>query len=1446
MENQRGKRQRISHKEPYSIGLDIGTASVGSAVINNDLTVPRKRFKVRDINGNVIKTIKKNMSSVLIFDEANPAKGARTKRTSRRRYTRRNFRLLELKKLFEKEIEKIDPNFFHRIKEDSFFNWNDKEFDKHPLFGNLKEEKKFHNNYPTVFHLRNEIGKNSSKKFDLRLVYLALAHIIKYRGHFLDETFDPDASVSVEKRLNDFIVEYNELFDKDLSIEAKFSEILMSDSSNSVKIESILSLYPSEKNTIFQVFLKLIVGNQGDFNKFFKDELESSSHSGKLVFSSDEVEDEKEELISTIGEDYLDIINLCQSLYSTVALAKIINTDTGESNTPLSASMVKRYNEHKGDLANLKGIVKRFIPEKYEEVFGEQSKTGYTAYIRNPNKMPEKKFYDYLYHEGEKGKISGLLSDSRIYELPAVQKFILKIEQKSFLKKQRTKENGLIPYQLHLKELKIIIENQSEYYPFLHEIEEKLEKLLTFRIPYFVGPLAQTKYINPRFNWLVRKSEDHIKPWNFSEIVDEEKSATKFIEKLISNDQFLFGEKVLPKRSIIYQQFLIFNELTKVSYQIKDGPSRNFDSETKEKIFNSLFKKNKLGRVTVVDLKNYIKNDQCLSEKEDIQIEGIKKKFNSSYSTYADLSEISGLKELLDDDTRLDLVEEIIRILTVFEDKKMRTKQLSKLNLPSNVDIEKLCKKHYKGWANVSKKLIDGIIDGPRKSGKTILGYLKDDDILTKNKNNLNRNFAQLITDKSLDFARKLDESYKIDVKKDYPSLVEDIPGSPTIRRAILQSLYTVDEIIGVMGGMPENIVIEMARTNEVSDSPKTRKERIKKLIKETENDADALNFGISKVSEIFDEVKKDENLFKELEVYLYFLQKGKDMYVTETREAHRQPKEINFYDVKNSTGKYQIDHIIPQSLYSGNPLDNIVLTESTNNKIKDKDVPDKATVDEMKNFWLYLMKKGAISKKKFSFLTKIEQGGLSNEDKFGFINRQLVETRQITKHVARLLNALYEKDDVRIVTLKANMVTKFRKRNGLYKFRELNDLHHAHDAYLVAVIATKLLNVYPKIENELVYGKYRKESFIEKLSSDKAKQRVQFYDAIMKFFDKEEKRSQDNKEILWRKQSDLKVIRDFLDKGQVNVVRKTEKSTQGIDKKAKRNYGLFKETITKNNKHAKESGEKFVASIPIKEKLHGKKLDVEKYGGYQGLVTSFTILIFETGKKGKSKIENIPIFDRNKFEENPKAYLKEKYPNFEDYVELPKYSLLEFKKGYRRYLVSASELHPACQFRLPKRYWKFMYKMDKMIEKGVSDDSNIREELGEVNVEKMYEGLLEYCISFMKRNCLDKTFKDKKISYSETLQKNYYDKAFSDARFSSICAVHIEFRKLLSALTTKGGSTTDFFSEKGDKPLGFRYQGTGELKPDSKTGEANATLIRQSITGLYETRIDLGKLGED
>ena len=105
-------------KKPYSIGLDIGTNSVGWAIVTDDYKVPSKKFK---ISGNTDKQyIKKNLLGALLFDGGETAAERRMKRTSRRRYTRRRNRILYLQEIFKEAIEKIDPNFFYRL-EDSFF-----------------------------------------------------------------------------------------------------------------------------------------------------------------------------------------------------------------------------------------------------------------------------------------------------------------------------------------------------------------------------------------------------------------------------------------------------------------------------------------------------------------------------------------------------------------------------------------------------------------------------------------------------------------------------------------------------------------------------------------------------------------------------------------------------------------------------------------------------------------------------------------------------------------------------------------------------------------------------------------------------------------------------------------------------------------------------------------------------------------------------------------------------------------------------------------------------------------------------------------------------------------------------------------------------------------------------------------------------------------------------
>ena len=58
-----------------------------------------------------------------------------------------------------------------------------------------------------------------------------------------------------------------------------------------------------------------------------------------------------------------------------------------------------------------------------------------------------------------------------------------------FLRKQRTFDNGSIPHQIIYKKC-MFLRRQGEHYAFLKETKLRL-KILTFRIPYYVGPLAR-------------------------------------------------------------------------------------------------------------------------------------------------------------------------------------------------------------------------------------------------------------------------------------------------------------------------------------------------------------------------------------------------------------------------------------------------------------------------------------------------------------------------------------------------------------------------------------------------------------------------------------------------------------------------------------------------------------------------------------------------------------------------------------------------------------------------------------------------------------------------------------------------------------------------------------------------------------------------------------------
>ena len=1093
-------------------------------------------------------------------------------------------------------------------------------------------------------------------------------------------------------------------------------------------------------------------------------------------------------MLGQIGDDFADLFVVAKKLYDAILLSGILTVTDPSTKAPLSSSMIERYENHQNDLAALKQFIKNNLQEKYAEVFSDQSKDGYAGYI--DGKTTQEAFYKY---------IKNLLS-----KFEGADYFLDKIEREDFLRKQRTFDNGSIPHQIHLQEMNAILRRQGEHYPFLKENKEKIEKILTFRIPYYVGPLARG---NREFAWLTRNSDQAIRPWNFEEIVDQTSSAEAFINKMTNYDLYLPEEKVLPKHSLLYETFAVYNELTKVKFIAEGLRDYQFlDSGQKKQIVTQLFKEKR--KVTEKDIIHYLHN---VDGYDGIELKGIEKQFNASLSTYHDLLKIIKDKEFMDDSKNEAILENIVHTLTIFEDREMIKQRLSQYNSVFDEKVIKaLSRKHYNGWGKLSAKLINGICD--KQTGNTILDYLIDDG-------KINRNFMQLINDDGLSFKEIIQKAQVVGKADDVKQVVQELSGSPAIKKGILQSIKIVDELVKVMGHAPDSIVIEMARENQITTrGKKNSQQRYKRIEDSLKNLASGLDSNILKENPTDNVQLQNDRLF------LYYLQNGKDMYTGEALDI-------------NQLSSYDIDHIIPQAFIKDDSLDNRVLTSSKDNRGKSDNVPSIEVVQKRKAFWQQLLDSKLISERKFNNLTKAERGGLDERDKVGFIKRQLVETRQITKHVAQILDARFntevnEKDkknrNVKIITLKSNLVSNFRKEFSLYKVREINDYHHAHDAYLNAVVAKAILKKYPKLEPEFVYGEYQKydlKRYISKYKNpkevEKATEKYFFYSNLLNFFKEEVhyadgtivKRenieySKDTGEIAWNKEKDFATIKKVLSLPQVDIVKKREVQTGGFSKES---------ILPKGN-----------SDKLIPRKTKDILWDTTKYGGFDSPVIAYSILLIADIEKGKAKklktvktLVGITIMEKATFEKNPVTFLENKgYHNVrkENILCLPKYSLFELENGRRRLLASAKELQKGNEIVLPVYLTTLLYHSK--------------------NVHKLDEpGHLEYIQKHRNE------FKDLLNLVSEFSQKYVLAEAnlekiknlYADNEQAGIVILANSFINLLTFTALGAPATFKFFGKDVDRK---RYTTISEI--------LNATLIHQSITGLYETRIDLSKLGEE
>lgn len=1189
----------------YNIGLDIGTGSVGWAVIDSDGEICH--FKGKPTWGS------------RLFPSALPASEARVHRGQRRRYTRRKWRLFLLQELFAGAIEANDPEFFIRLNQSHLLPEDRQSDHKDYLFTLFNDssfdEKAYFKKFPTIYHLRKWLME-TDEKADPRLIYLAFHNIVKHRGNFLqqDNTGLNSQNANVRESVEELCAQLQEYCDS-LDIPCTVED-------NVDKIVQVLSDTHSVRSHLQEEVQKLLGIGVCDLLDKTSAKKMAKALSGALVGLSAELadvfflviekpEDAKTKIYLSKDEDVESFEEICpdealplfeamNKVYSSFVLQEILSSCPGKT---LSVNKVKDYEQYGEDLKLLKALVKEYAPEKYDDFFrGEfyrPSSLHPQKYVYN--KSVAKGYTRYnevrgVAYEDFKKDVEKLFRDTPAVEDARYLDMMERFKEEKFLRRLKTSDNGAIPFQLHLEEMDKIIQNQARFYPFLEEKKKELDSLVTFRIPYYVGPLTQKnarkdRKGSNRFSWSERiegKEHEVIKPWNWEEIIDKDRSATEFILRMTGTCTYLQGEPVLPRCSLLYEEYCVLNELNGAHFTQDGDKEHRFDYQDRSDMLKELFRKGKVSYKKAADWMVQRGNS-------NVRVSGGQgeKGFESKLGSYIFFAkDVFGVDEIPESD--YPMIEEIILWNTIFEDRDILKEKLKRNygDCLSDEQIKKIVRKRFTGWGRLSKKLLCGIKVETDNGRMSIMDVLREGN---PNNNGLSKAmvFMEIIRDTGLGFDKRIDELNKEAMIGSTGLAIEDLPGSPALRRGVNQALGIVEEIVHIAGHAPNNIFIEVTREEDgrkkgqrTKKRYESLKEAMSKLKKESPEFWDAATS-----SQLAEKAKESAALDEKLT--LYFLQGGKSLYSGKPLEIGR-------------LSEYQVDHIIPQSYIKDDSFENkaLVLASENQNKSDQMLLPVEMR-RKMRPYWDALLSAGLIGKKKH---TNLLRDHIGEKQMKGFIARQLVETSQILKIVQSFLEEQYPETNT--LPVKAGLSHELRERIGLVKCREVNDFHHAHDALLAAEIGRFIQKRHPGMyTNPIGYTQVMKQ-FV-KNESDAVRRGHEpgtspFVIASFMTSGFDEETGELFKDD-WSASYEIAKLKSYFNYRQCFISRMPEETSGAF----------WDQTI-----YSPRGGKK-TPSIPLK-----KGLSTEKHGGYSGQNPAYFVLIAAYDSKGKPKrlFEGVPI----------------------------------------------------------------------------------------------------------------------------------------------------------------------------------------------------------------------------
>ena len=599
--------------------------------------------------------------------------------------------------------------------------------------------------------------------------------------------------------------------------------------------------------------------------------------------------------------------------------------------------------------------------------------------------------------------------------------------------------------------------------------------------------------------------------------------------------------------------------------------------------------------------------------------------------------------------------------------------------------------------------------------------------------------------------------------------MIKDLYVSPATKRQIWKAVQVTEEVMHAMGYPPKRIFVEMAREHMESKRSVTRKDKLMELYKSLKGE-----------KELFEQLKgADNDALRSDKLYLYYTQLGKCAYTG---------KAIDAEELFNNN-LYDIDHIYPQSKTADDSLDNRVLVCKEDNHNKSDVYPLKSEIQErMRDTWLVWKTKGLISNEKYNRLVRTTE--LTHEELTGFVNRQLVETRQSTKAFMDVMKQILPKE-TEFVYSKAQNVSRFRQQFKLLKVRELNDLHHAKDAYLNIVVG----NVY--------HLKFTKDvrKYFNTNGTNRSYNLNRMFDYDVSYAG----------EMAWKagKEGTIIKVKKTLDCDKILVTR------QVFQRKGE----LFNVQPLKKGK----------GQVPLKSGQGNERLqDINKYGGYNSATITYFSLIEGVDKKGKvlRYIVPVPLYLKNKIEAD-KMYATS---YFEQMCSLTDVRIIKNKillqtlmvdEGFKMRLAGKSDtqliVHNANQFCVEQRYHKVIKEVGKFMsdrQEKANISINEKSEINSIILVELYDEFKRKLNNTIYGGMLKRISKNLENGKDKFTKLSVEDQA-------------IQIYEILKVFQCTP-EMPDFSKMGGSKAGAIRIS-------MNVTDRKNLAIIHQSVTGIYE-----------